>query len=293
MPWAAVEPEARTGWLQTWHQPPPTRAVTSGPSPKLEATLWMFTPDTSAACGADVVKVLADDVLPRLRRLLDRTELLTIALDPDAKAYIGYSHATIILLVDNGPSEQLEAALQIEETGQGPVQPELAAWARARLAETMHRVATTTRKDAPLIIDGVGQFGFDVVSDAEVFIRISDAVAHELTAGAGMASFARMTGFGQGSELTQVPADRVWIQASQGEAILVVRREDGPEHAAFFFLGPLAPTARKMALGLERLRVFFVVGDEKLETVLATARPTGRIDHPTMWGALVACTAQG
>jgi hypothetical protein len=293
MPWGAVDPEARTGWLQTWHQPPPTRAVTSGPSPNLDATLWTFRPDTSAACGADVVEVLADDVLPRLQRLLDRTELLMIALDPDAKAYIGYSRATIILLVDNGPSEQLEAALQIEETGQGPVQPELAAWARARLAETMHRVATTTRKDAPLIIDGVGQFGFDAVSDAEVFIRISDAVARDLTAGAGMASFARRTGFGQGPALTQVPADRVWIQASQGEAVLVVRREDGAEHAAFFFLGPLAPTARKMALGLGRVRVFFLVGDEKLEAVLATARPTGRIDHPTMWGALVACTAQG
>jgi hypothetical protein len=290
---STIEPEARTGWLQTWHQPPPTRAVTSGPSPNLDATLWTFTPDTSTACGADIVEVLADDVLPRLQRLLDRTELLTIALDPDAKAYIGYTHATIILLVDNGPSEQLEAALQIEETGQGPVELELAAWARARLAETMSRVATTTQVAAPLVIDGVGRFGFDAVSDAEVFIRISDAVAHELTAGAGMASFARGTGFGQGSELTQVPADRVWIQASQDEAVLVVRREDGPEHAAFFSLGPLAPTAKKMALGLGRVRVFFVVGDEKLEAVLATARPTGRIDHPAMWGALVACTAQG
>jgi hypothetical protein len=293
MPWGAVEPEARTGWLQTWHHPPPARAVTGGPLPSLDATLWTFTPDTAAASSADVVEVLADDVLPRLQRLLDRTQLLTIALDPDAKAYIGYAHATIILLVDNGPSEQLEAALQLEETGRGPVQPELAAWARARLAETMHRVASTTREDAPLIIDGVGQFGFDAVSDAEVFIRISDAVAHELTAGAGMASFARTTGFGQGSEMTQVPADRVWIQASQGEAVLVVRREDGPEHAAFFLLGPLAPVAKKIALGLEHLRVFFVVGDERLDEVLATARPTGRIDHPAMWGALVACTAEG
>jgi hypothetical protein len=41
------------------------------------------------------------------------------------------------------------------------------------------------------------------------------------------------------------------------------------------------------------VRVFFIVGDERLEAVLAKARPTGRIDHPTMCGALVACTAQG
>lgn len=290
--WGDIEPEARTGWLRTLHPPPPTRAVTSGPLPNLDTALWTFTPDTTAACGADIVKVLADDVLPRLQRLLDRTELLAIALDPEAKAYIGYAHATIILLVDDGPSEQLEAALQIEAAGQGPVDPELAAWARARLAETMHRVETTTREDAPLIIDGVGQFRFDALSDAEVYIRISDAVAHELTAGAGMASFARRTGFGQGSALTPVPADRVWIQASQDDAILVIRREDGPEHAAFFYLGPLAPTAKKMALGLERVRLFLVVGDEELEAVLATARPTGRIDHPAIWGALVACTAQ-
>jgi hypothetical protein len=109
-----------------------------------------------------------------------------------------------------------------------------------------------------------------------------------------MASFARRTGFGQGSQLRQVPADRMWIQASQDEAVLVVRREDGPEHAAFFLLGAaLAPIAKKIALGLGRVRVFFIVGDERLEAVLAKARPTGRIDHPTMWGALVACTAQG
>jgi hypothetical protein len=158
---------------------------------------------------------------------------------------------------------------------------------------TMSDMETTSRRAAPLVIDGIGQFEFDTLSDSEVFVRISDSVANELTAGAGMTKFARRAGFGRGTELPGAPADRVWIQASQGDAVLVVRREDGPEHAAFFFLGSLGAGARRMAQGLGVVQVFIVADDEELDAVLTRARPMGRIDHPAMWGAVVSCTADG
>jgi len=156
----------------------------------------------------------------------------------------------------------------------------------------MNDVETTSRRAAPLVIDGVGQFEFDTTSDSAVYIRISDSVADVLTAGAGMTRFTRRTGFGRGSELPQPPADRVWIQASQCDAVLVVRREDSPEHAAFFALGPLGATARRLAPSIG-VQVFIVVGEEDLAAVLRRTRPMGRIDHPAMWSALVACTAEG
>ena len=131
----AIQVEARTGWLQTWHRPPAAHAVTGGPLPSLDAGLWTSTPDTASACGAALVELLTAEAIPRLRRLLDRATLLTTVLDPATKAGIGYSHATIILLVDDGASDQLETALQREEAGQGPTEPELAAWARARAHE--------------------------------------------------------------------------------------------------------------------------------------------------------------
>jgi hypothetical protein len=68
----------------------------------------------------------------------------------------------------------------------------------------------------------------------------------------------------------------------QGDAVLVIRRKDGPDHAAFF-LGELAEIVR----GPSPLKqVFIVVTDEDLDSVLATTRPLGRIAHPDMWGAL-------
>ncbi len=64
------------------------------------------------------------------------------------------------------------------------------------------------------------------------------------------------------------------------------------DNAAFFLLGPLGETARRMAPRMG-VQVLFVVGDDDLEAVVAREPLGGRITHPTMWGALVACTAEG
>jgi hypothetical protein len=100
--------------------------------------------------------------------------------------------------------------------------------------------------------------------------------------------------FGRGTELPGAPADRVWIQASQGDAVLVVRREDGPEHAAFFFLGSLgAANARRMAQGLGVVRVFIVWLPTKSSTPYSR-EPGPRVGSTTQrCGAVVSCTAEG
>lgn len=134
--WAAIEPEARTGWLQSRHLPPSTHAVIDGPLPNLNASLWAFTPATAAACSVAIVRLLTSEVVPRLRHLLNRKELLATVLGAETDADVGKAHATIILLVDEGPSDRLEAMLQHEELYEyGPTEPELAAWARTRLSE--------------------------------------------------------------------------------------------------------------------------------------------------------------
>jgi hypothetical protein len=149
---------------------------------------------------------------------------------------------------------------------------------------------------APLIIDGVGQFEVEVASEWPIYVRMSEAVTKRFTGGTNLRTFVRRIGFRQGTELPYLPADRVWIQRSQGDAVLVIRRADGPENAAFVYLGELHQIARKSAYsvnGVGWVQVFLVFGDERLNDVLSRASPVGRITYPTMFGALVNCTSEG
>ncbi len=147
------------------------------------------------------------------------------------------------------------------------------------------------RRAAPLVIDGVGQFEFDCISDSAIYIRVSDATARALADSEAASDIGQLTGFGTGTELPELAADQVWIQSSHGDAVLVVRRGGRAEHAAFFFIGPLGDLSRKMAAAVG-VQVFIVVSDEPLAPVLNRLR-TAAIDSITMWSALVACTAEG
>jgi hypothetical protein len=75
---------------------------------------------------------------------------------------------------------------------------------------TMSDMETTSRRAAPLVIDGISQFEFETLSDSEVFVRISDSVANELIAGAGMTKFARRAG------LVEVPNCRALLPTVYG-----------------------------------------------------------------------------
>jgi hypothetical protein len=91
------------------------------------------------ACGASLAKILADEFVPLLTRMLDRTEFLAMARDPAKPLGDGIvGPEEIMLLIDNGPSAELEAAIAKAEAldlERYPVAPQLVAWARQRLAD--------------------------------------------------------------------------------------------------------------------------------------------------------------
>jgi hypothetical protein len=94
---------------------------------------WGFTDDADVpACGRAFAAVLAEDVIPVLVRLLDRTRLLAEMRErttPDLRRKLAPRRDVLLLLVDEGPSPELDRLLR--ELGEGDM---VADWARARLA---------------------------------------------------------------------------------------------------------------------------------------------------------------
>lgn len=87
--------------------------------------------------GEHLARLLRDDVLPLLVRCLDRAEFLALCRDPARPLDPPPSDADLILLVDDGPSPELDAALAtldgLDPTD-FPVAAEYAAWLRTRAA---------------------------------------------------------------------------------------------------------------------------------------------------------------
>lgn len=98
---------------------------------------WGFKKDDGGdQCGIELAGLLADQVVPTLRRLLDRQELLAEVRNPrlgdKASLNFGKELAEIVMLVDHGPTPDLEELLESREAANP--QDELASWARRRLA---------------------------------------------------------------------------------------------------------------------------------------------------------------
>ena len=93
--------------------------------------------DQVAVCGEHLARVLRDDVVPLLVWCLDRAEFLALCRDPARPLDPPPSDAELILLVDDGPSPDLDAALAVlgaRDPHDYPVAAEYAAWLRARAA---------------------------------------------------------------------------------------------------------------------------------------------------------------
>ena len=87
------------------------------------------------------------------------------------------------------------------------------------------------------------------------------------------------------------PADRVWVQALDSDAVLVLRRVIGPDHAAFFQLGQLTEGARRTGAG-SRLPVMFFEAEDYLPDA-RWAHMLQLVGEHRAWGALIACTRDG
>jgi hypothetical protein len=99
-------------------------------------------PAAEAACGTTVAGLLQDMVVPVLMQLLDRATLLATIQDtatPPGRLGASDSLAPLMLLADEGPSEELDAGLRPIETEGDPLG--FVAWARGWAA---HRAAANT-----------------------------------------------------------------------------------------------------------------------------------------------------
>jgi hypothetical protein len=100
--------------------------------------LWEFKEiDSGDACGAILARVLERGVLSTLTWLVDRSNLLAAVRDPLTDPTLikvrPRERALIVLLVDEGPSDELETLLrQVEQKDPDDI---VATWARQRLAE--------------------------------------------------------------------------------------------------------------------------------------------------------------
>jgi hypothetical protein len=134
---------------------------------------------------------------------------------------------------------------------------------------------------------------FEYHSTAAVWIELSDDTASVLGA---EPRFWRHLGLGRLRKDLSTPLDaepeRIWIQASQGEAVLVLRPEGQEETPVFFLIGPLGEGAQNLARTFESVSLTFFVGSGFLP------RPTMRgldiaVAEKRAWGGLVACTPEG
>jgi hypothetical protein len=86
------------------------------------------------------------------------------------------------------------------------------------------------------------------------------------------------------------PADKIWIQSVNDDAVLVMRPQGAPP--AFFVVGPLGAAALRSAGALQLVAVLLFVGTDVLPA------PTARMEARAAmagraWGGNVACTDAG
>jgi hypothetical protein len=102
---------------------------------EFRSQIWCFQDAESATrCGKHLARILTEETVPFLTRMLDRREQLAILHDPAEEEHLqlgSNSFGEVLLLVDDGPSPELEAALaDAEQQGDR----DLVWWARERLA---------------------------------------------------------------------------------------------------------------------------------------------------------------
>jgi hypothetical protein len=103
-----------------------------------QAERWLLdSVENLPACGAALATALREQAVPQLTQLLDRREFLALSRDPARPLGPGVGPAELILLVDEGPSPELEAEIarcEALDSADYPVAGDLARWARARIA---------------------------------------------------------------------------------------------------------------------------------------------------------------
>jgi hypothetical protein len=104
-------------------------------SGEFKSEIWCFEDAEGATrCGKHLARILTEESVPFLTRMLDRREQLALLHDPAEDEHLrlgSNSFGDVLLLVDDGPSVELDAALADAER-QGD--HELVFWARERLA---------------------------------------------------------------------------------------------------------------------------------------------------------------
>jgi hypothetical protein len=122
-------------WDGFWsHRVYPPRDV-EWPLGEFTSEIWCFEDAEGATrCGKHLVRILTEETVPFLTRMLDRREQLALLHDPAEDEHLrlgSNSFGDVLLLVDDGPFPELDAALTDAER-QGD--HELVFWARERLA---------------------------------------------------------------------------------------------------------------------------------------------------------------
>ncbi|MCG7205849.1 hypothetical protein [Streptomyces arenae] len=132
-----VDPPApdASGALATCPVIPPA-AVAHEPDEEMPfRSRWAFTePRTRDLCGSELARVLVEEDLPRMTRLLDRRTLLEeTRTNPNGELVRlwGAAQSEIVLRIDDEPAEDVAALVdKAEADGVAPV---LVVWARQRL----------------------------------------------------------------------------------------------------------------------------------------------------------------
>jgi hypothetical protein len=150
-------------------------------------------------------------------------------------------------------------------------------------------------RESSFHLDG-GEYPCRILSSLAVFVQLSEEGAAALAGGVQLAALFRRAGVGRVRKDLSIPlqpsADRIWIQALGGDAVLVLRRESGPDHAAFFRLGQLSDAARSLGHTFGSVGVEFVLADDFLPD--AAFRHLQRlVELRRAWGAQIDCTADG
>jgi hypothetical protein len=126
------QPAPGDGLWQDRAHPPKDVA---GPEPHMTDLWRLADADAATTCGALLADVLREHAAPLLIRLTDRAEFLAMVRDPARPLKVGLGHAEIMLLVDEGPSAELDAEIAVYEAmdpKEWPIGRQLAAWARQR-----------------------------------------------------------------------------------------------------------------------------------------------------------------
>lgn len=176
-----------------------------------------------------------------------------------------------------------------------PYEPEPTGWFQddeGRLEMVRGDAPGSVWRQSSVYLDGI-EYPIQVRSHAGIEIQLSTEVAAILAGDVPLSTLFRRAGIGRVRKDFSTPlepnADRVWIQAKLGDALLVLRRNDGPDHAAFFRLGELSQSVRA---SIFRDQVLFFLADDYLPDA-RWLRMLQLVHDQRAWGALIASTIDG